>query len=146
MARYQFRGACEFDPASGEVHRQGFVTRLEPQPAALLALLADRAGDIVSHEEIRRALRTSPRGIDFRKRVQSFIKQIRAALGDRAQAPRIIETIPRRGYRLKREAMSGGGGDSGRGGPQREGTLRTRSPKWLAIVCLALSCSPASSL
>ena len=101
MTRYRFDGPCEFDSSSGEVRCKGTLVRLEPQPAALLALLADRAGDVVTHDEIRRAIWGNATHVKFREGVHYCIKQIRAALGDRAQAPRVIETIPRRGYRLR---------------------------------------------
>ena len=149
MARYRFSGPCEFDSASGDVDRQGFITRLEPQPAALLVLLADRAGEVVTHDEIRRAIRGQSRRGDFRERVHSFVKQIRMALGDRSHAPRVLETIPRRGYRVKREALLGApeparSPHDASGGPEGEGNLRSRAPRWLGIVCFGMSLASAT--
>jgi DNA-binding winged helix-turn-helix (wHTH) protein len=135
MARYRFSGACEFDSASRDVHRHDFVTRLERQPAALLALLANRAGEVVTYDEIRSVVgRKNTR--DIRECVHSCVKQIRAALGDRAHAPRVIETIPGRGYRLKRAALlaapkRGASRHDAPAGPEREGNLRSRSPRWI---------------
>ena len=56
MAAFRFIGGVQFDAASGEVRRDGTVVRLEPQPAAVLALLAGRRGDVVSHDDIRLAV------------------------------------------------------------------------------------------
>src|SRR5258707_2621045 len=72
--------------------------RLPPQPAKVLALLESRAGEIVSREEICGALWGDDVHVDFEAGLNSCIKQVRAALGDRG----VIETLPKRGYRLKR--------------------------------------------
>jgi DNA-binding winged helix-turn-helix (wHTH) protein len=102
---HQFIGGCEFDEASGEVRRDGISTRLEPQPAAVLALLARRAGDLVTHDEIRRALWGDDTHVSFQDSVHYCIRQVRAALGDQAREARFIETIPKRGYRLRSNAV-----------------------------------------
>ena len=105
MGSYWFIAGREFDVASGELRRGGTITRLEPQPAAVLALLAGRAGDVVTHEEIRRAIWGDETHVNFQDGVHYCVRQVRAALDDRVQAPRFIETIPRRGYRLKADAI-----------------------------------------
>jgi DNA-binding winged helix-turn-helix (wHTH) protein len=102
---HQFIGGCEFDEASGEVRRDGVSTRLEPQPAAVLALLARRAGDLVTHDEIRRALWGENTHVNFQDSVHYCIRQVRIALGDQAREARFIETIPKRGYRLRSNAV-----------------------------------------
>jgi DNA-binding winged helix-turn-helix (wHTH) protein len=102
---YRFAGGCEFDEKSGEVRRNGTTARLEPQPAALLSLLAQRAGDLVTHAEIRRAIWGDDTHVNFQDGVHYCIRQIRAALGDRAQDPRLIITVPRRGYRIGADAI-----------------------------------------
>jgi DNA-binding winged helix-turn-helix (wHTH) protein len=96
----------EFDPVTGELRRGQEVTRLEPQPAAVLALLASRAGHLVTHDEIRRALWGDNTHVKLQDSVHYCVRQIRAALDDRAQAPRFVETIPRRGYRLRADAVA----------------------------------------
>ena len=105
MGSYRFIGGLEFDVASGELRRDGTVTRLEPQPAAVLALLAGRAGDVVTHDEIRRGIWGDETHVNFQDSVHYCVRQVRAALGDRAQDPRFIDTIPRRGYRFRADAM-----------------------------------------
>jgi DNA-binding winged helix-turn-helix (wHTH) protein len=106
MSRYRFSGGVEFDPASGELRRNGTITRLEPQPAAVLALLAARAGEVVTHDDIRRAIWGDNTHVALQDGVHYCLHQVRAALGDRARDPGFIDTIPRRGYRLRPQAIA----------------------------------------
>jgi DNA-binding winged helix-turn-helix (wHTH) protein len=105
MGSYQFIGGRDFDPASGELCRNGTITRLEPQPAALLALLASRPGEVITHEEIKRVIWGHDTHVDFKDGMHYCVRQIRATLGDLAESPRLVETIPRRGYRLRADAI-----------------------------------------
>lgn len=97
-ARFRF-GEFEFDAATGELRRGAEVQRLAPQPARVLALLADRRGDLVGRDEIRRVVWSGVE-VDFETSLHFCIRQIRSALADSATTPRYIETLPRRGYRL----------------------------------------------
>lgn len=90
----------EFDPATGEVHRDGSIHRLEPQPAALLALLMSRPGQLVTRQEAIRALWGDHTSVSFHDGLNYSIRQVRVALDDRVRRPRFVETIPRRGYRF----------------------------------------------
>jgi DNA-binding winged helix-turn-helix (wHTH) protein/TolB-like protein len=102
-------GELRFDRKSGELHAPGGEVRhLSPQPTALLALLVDRAGEVVTHEELRAALWPDVT-VDFDGSLHHCVRQVRAALGDQAKAPRFVETIPRRGYRLRVDAVAGAG-------------------------------------
>jgi DNA-binding winged helix-turn-helix (wHTH) protein len=103
---FTFSNGATFDPASGEVRRGRDVTRLEPQPAALLALLAARPGQLVSHAEIAAAVWPGGTHVDFQGGVHYAVRHIRTALGESARAPGLIETMPRRGYRLRADAVS----------------------------------------
>jgi DNA-binding winged helix-turn-helix (wHTH) protein len=105
MGLYRLAGGRDFDAVSGEVCRNGTIVRLEPQPAALLALLASRAGEAITHEEIRCIIWGHDTHVDFKDGIHYCVRQIRAALGDTAEDPRFIETIPRRGYRLRADAI-----------------------------------------
>ena len=90
----------EMDLRSGELRKDGMLVRLAHQPFELLAFLARRPGDVVSREEIRRMLWGDGIVVEFDQRLNTCIKQIRAALGDHADTPRYVETLPRRGYRF----------------------------------------------
>lgn len=97
-------GEYTFDPVSGELVRaspggEGGALRLAPQPARLLALLASRRGEVVSHEEIRRTLWPDVQ-VDYERGLHFCVRQVREALDDPAGKPRYVETLPRRGYRL----------------------------------------------
>lgn len=90
----------ELDLASLELRRSGRLIRLQQQPAKVLALLALRAGELVSREEIQREVWASDTFVDFEQGLNFCIRQIRSALGDSAEVPRFVETLPRRGYRF----------------------------------------------
>jgi DNA-binding winged helix-turn-helix (wHTH) protein len=112
MAHYRFSRGRRFEGRTGEVVADGRVVRLEPQPAALLALLADRAGTLVTHEELRRHLWADGRHVDYAASLHYAVRQVRKALDDGdLSAPADIEAMPRRGYRLRREALACPAGD-----------------------------------
>jgi DNA-binding winged helix-turn-helix (wHTH) protein len=107
----RFTNGRSLDPATGEVRagEGGVVSRLEPQPAALLALLVQRAGIVVSHDEIARHLWPEGTHVDFRAGVHYAVRQVRTALDEPAPHGQIIETLPRRGYRLHTAALASTG-------------------------------------
>jgi DNA-binding winged helix-turn-helix (wHTH) protein/TolB-like protein len=93
-------GGFRFDPATGELTRpDGSRRRLQPQPAAILALIVAREGDLVTRAELQAAVWPDTK-VEFDQGINFCIRQIRAALGDSAENPGLIETLPRRGYRL----------------------------------------------
>ena len=93
-------GTFELDLASGELRKGGALVKLQSQHFQLLALLAERAGQVVSREEIRRALWDNETFVDFDRSINFCVNQIRGALDDDPQRPRYIETLPRKGYRF----------------------------------------------
>jgi DNA-binding winged helix-turn-helix (wHTH) protein/Flp pilus assembly protein TadD len=87
------------DRASGELVRDGKTQRLPPQPLAMLVLLLDRAGTVVTREQLVEVL--WPRGVvDFDNSLNAVVRKLRVVLGDDPEAPRYIETLPRIGYRF----------------------------------------------
>jgi DNA-binding winged helix-turn-helix (wHTH) protein/TolB-like protein len=90
----------EFDVKAGELRRSGMTTRLEPQPARVLAMLVERAGEVVTRAELQQHVWSGDTFVDFERGLNYCIAQIRTALGDSASSPRFIETLPRRGYRF----------------------------------------------
>jgi DNA-binding winged helix-turn-helix (wHTH) protein len=93
-------GTFELDLEAEQLLRAGRLVRLQPQPFRLLSLLASRPGQLVTREEIRTTLWTGDTFVDFDQGVNFAIRQIREALGDQAERPLFIETVPRRGYRF----------------------------------------------
>src|SRR5580704_12852857 len=90
----------EVDLRSGEIRKNGVRIRLQAQPFQLLALLLVNAGEVVSREEICRDLWPADTFVDFDHSLAAAVNKIREALGDAADKPRYIETIPKRGYRF----------------------------------------------
>lgn len=98
-----------FHPASGELRAgSGEPVRLEPQPAKVLALLAGRAGQLVTREELQREVWPDGTFVDFERGLNYCVAKIRAALGDSAAEPKFVETLPRRGYRFLAAVEAGG--------------------------------------
>ena len=93
-------GPFVLDPCLGQLQKDGTPVRLPPQPFRLLQLLTERAGTVVTREDIRNFLWTDATFVDFERGINFSINQIRAVLSDNAEKPRYIETIPRRGYRF----------------------------------------------
>jgi TolB-like protein/DNA-binding winged helix-turn-helix (wHTH) protein/Tfp pilus assembly protein PilF len=93
-------GPFELDAAAGELRKDGILIKLQPQPLRVLLLLAERAGTLVTREEIQRCLWSESTFVDFEHGINFSINQIRGALADDAEKPRYIETLPRRGYRF----------------------------------------------
>ncbi len=93
-------GPFTFDPEGGELSRDGYRVRLQPQPALVLAILTDQPGKLVLREEIYRAVWGEDTHVDFEQSLNYCIRQIRAALRDDATDPKYLETIPKRGYRF----------------------------------------------
>lgn len=90
----------ELDLRSGELRKDGRKIRLQAQPFQLLALLIEHAGEVVTREEVCQALWHADTFVDFDHGVAVAINKIREALGDSAERPRFIETLPKRGYRF----------------------------------------------
>jgi TolB-like protein/DNA-binding winged helix-turn-helix (wHTH) protein len=99
LARLRF-GVYELDLKNGELRKAGQRLKLQPQPFKVLAILAVRAGETVTREEIQRQVWGEELFVDFERGLNVCIQQIRGALNDDADAPRYIETLPKRGYRF----------------------------------------------
>ena len=93
-------GPFELDPDAEQLRRRGVALKLQPKQFVVLLLLAQRAGEIVSRQEIQQRVWGDDTFVDFDRGINFCINQIRTALGDDADRPRYIETIPRRGYRF----------------------------------------------
>ena len=112
-------GPFAFDPKSGELRTEGRTLRLADQPLALLTALLERPGEMVSREELRGRLWPGGTFVDFDHGLNSAVSRLREALNDSANAPRFVETIPRRGYRLLVGGRDGWAGDCRPGRTER---------------------------
>ena len=97
--RYRF-GTFELDTRSAELRRNGVKLRLQEQPFVVLRKLLASAGALVTREELQGALWPADTYVDFDTSLNTTIKRLREVLGDSADVPVFIETIPRRGYRF----------------------------------------------
>src|SRR5213593_163713 len=93
-------GEFELDAAAGQLYRKGAKPRLQEQPSQILQILLQRPGEVVSREELQRRIWPSDTFVDFDHGINNAIKRLRETLGDTAETPQYIETLPRRGYRF----------------------------------------------
>ena len=93
-------GIFELDEVTGGLTRAGLPIRLQPQPSRVLAVLVRQAGAIVTRESLQQEVWAKGTFVDFERGLNFCIAQIRSALGDSADSPRFIETVPKRGYRF----------------------------------------------
>ena len=93
-------GAYELNPKSGELCKHGLHVRLQGQPIAILKMLLDRPGELVTREELQKKLWPQDTFVDFEHSLNAAVKRLRAALNDSAEQPHYIETLARRGYRF----------------------------------------------
>ena len=90
----------ELDVRTGELRKRGVKQRLQGQPLQVLEKLLKRAGDLVTREELRTEIWAADTFVDFDHSLHNAIARVRETLGDSAESPRFIETLPRRGYRF----------------------------------------------
>jgi TolB-like protein/Tfp pilus assembly protein PilF/DNA-binding winged helix-turn-helix (wHTH) protein len=93
-------GVFEADLAMGELRERGHKIRLQEKPFQTLAVLIEKAGELVTREEFRQRLWPANTFVEFDANLNTTIKRLREALGDSAERPRYIETLPKRGYRF----------------------------------------------
>ena len=92
--------AFEADLRSGELRKHGTRMKLSGQPFQVLAILLQRAGEVVTREELHQALWPADTYVDFDHGLNTAINKVRAVLGDSGANPRYVETLARRGYRF----------------------------------------------
>jgi DNA-binding winged helix-turn-helix (wHTH) protein/TolB-like protein len=106
LERFQF-GEFEFDSETRVLTHKGREIRLQAQPALLLGVLLARRGQIVSREDLQRAIWGNDTHVDFEKGLNFCTGQVRAALRDDASRPVYIQTVPRQGYRFIAPVIAG---------------------------------------
>ena len=90
----------ELDPKSGELRKAGILVGLQDQSLKVLVELLERPGDLVTREQLRQRLWPNGTFVDFEHGLNAVINRLRETLGDSAESPRFIQTVPRRGYRF----------------------------------------------
>ena len=92
--------AFELDLKTGELRKHGIRVRLQEQPRRVLELLLQNPGEVVTREELQKHLWSTGIFVDFERSLNRAIVRLRQSLGDESEAPRYVETVPRRGYRF----------------------------------------------
>ena len=100
-------GPFKLDPRTGELHGNGVHVVLSEQPLRLLLALLDRPGQLITRDELRQLLWPEDTFVDFDHGLNAAVRRVRDALGDFADRPRYVETLPRRGYRFVGEIEAG---------------------------------------
>src|SRR5215472_9273917 len=93
-------GVFEIDPSARELRKHGLRIKLQDQPFAVLLILLEKPGQLVTKEELQQRLWPADTFVEFDKGIYNAMKRLRETLGDEAETPRYIETLPRRGYRF----------------------------------------------
>jgi len=104
----------EMDLEAGELRNNGYAVPLQDKAFQLLALLLESAGQVVNRNEIRQRLWGPDTFVEFDDSLNHVVKKLREALGDSAESPRFIQTVPRRGYRFIAPLLDGPSDESSR--------------------------------
>jgi DNA-binding winged helix-turn-helix (wHTH) protein/TolB-like protein len=107
-------GEFEIDERAGELRRNGARVKLQDLPFRMLVLLIRRAGEVVTREELRAELWGAETYVDAEAGLNTALAKVREALGDTADQPRFIETLPKRGYRFIGAQTDGAAAPAGR--------------------------------
>lgn len=148
MAEVRF-DAFEVDLRAGELRRQGRRLKLQEQPFRVLYLLLQRAGAVVTREELRQQLWPANTFVDFDHGLNSAVARLREALHDSADKPRFIETVAKRGYRFIAPLHTGTAAVKSVAyeptvATKAPGSIRNSGKIWIgAAFCLALFCAAA---
>jgi TolB-like protein/Tfp pilus assembly protein PilF len=102
-------GVYEADLRGGELRKNGLRIRLPEQPFQVLAILLEHPGEVITREDLQKRLWPDGTFVDFEQGLNAAVKRLREAFGDSAEAPRLIETLPRRGYRFIGSIATGSG-------------------------------------
>jgi len=111
-------GPFEADLKTGELWKAGARLRLQEQPFQVLAMLLERGGELVTREDLRQRLWPADTFVDFDHSLNTAINKLRDTLGDSADQPAFIETLPRRGYRFVAPISAPPAGPAGAAEPE----------------------------
>jgi len=149
VARLLCFGDFELDLRAGELRKRGVKLRLQGQPLQVLAALLERPGDVVTREEIRTQIWKADTFVDFDHSLHNAVARLREVLGDSAENPRYIETLPRRGYRFIAPVQTSDvrlPGPASQNQPSSEAVIAPAPPKSRAAIALAALSVVAVSL
>src|SRR5258705_3102181 len=129
-------GEFEVDLRAGGLFKEGIKIRLQQQPFRVLALLLEHPGEVVTREDLRLAIWTAGPFVELDVGLDAAIHKLRSALGDSAESPRLVETLPRRGYRFLAAVDSAVASESAHRVPPRAVAAIIASTVVLAAIAL----------
>ena len=132
-------GLFEVDVRAGELRKQGKRIKLQEQPFQVLVVLLQRPGEVVTREELRSQIWPEDTFVDFDNSLNTAINKLREALGDSADNPRFVETLPRRGYRFLAPVST-----DHRKQPARQRAQRYRPNRTIVMAVLVLLVAAAA--
>lgn len=132
-------GLFELDTESEQLSKTGRTVKIQQQPYKLLHLLLTQAGKVVTREDIRAALWPAETFVDYDQGVNFAMKQVREALGDDAEHPVYVLTVPKRGYRFIAPVDAGARGAPAVSQPGTETNLELQKMLWANIAELRLA-------
>jgi len=139
--RFRF-GVFEAYPAAGELRKHGRRVSLQEQPFRVLMLLLEHAGAVVSREELQQTLWPTDTFVEFDQGLNTAIKKLRTALGDSADNPRFIETLPRKGYRFIAPVSTGEAAATPSPAPAKRGVRQLTVALVLAALLIGVALWP----
>jgi len=128
----------ELDLRTAEIYKQGRRIKLQEQPCQVLAVLVEHPGELVTREELKKKLWPNDTFVDFDHGVNIAVNKLRDALGDSAESPRFIETLPRRGYRFI-APVSNGTASAGVETPAPAKSESRNAKTWKALIAVGAS-------
>jgi len=131
-------GTFEADLRAGELSKHGKRVKLQDQPFQVLVLLLKRPGDVVTREELRLQIWSEDTFVDFDNSLNAAVNKLREALGDSAENPRFIETLPRRGFRFLGSVTSDGHKTTGAAAKNKK-VWKIAAPVVAAVLVAALA-------
>jgi DNA-binding winged helix-turn-helix (wHTH) protein len=139
-------GVFEVDVRSGELRKQGVRIKLQEQPFHILTVLLQRPGEVVTREQLRSENWPADTFVGFDNGLNTAINKLREALGDSADNPRFIETLPRRGYRFIAPVAGDDGNGRSHAVASGEAIAWPRRRWKVAVTILALAAGTAAGL
>ena len=140
VGRFRF-SRFEVDLSSGELLKEGYRVKLQPQPFQVLITLLERPGEVVTREDLRSRVWPSDTYVDFDHSLNKAVNKIREALSDSSDHPRYVETMARRGYRFIAPVEVLGNGSRAvldPASPPQTAPPRTQASAWIAAGCIVV--------
>src|SRR6266404_9909660 len=132
-------GMFEADLQTGELRKNGVKVPLQGQPFQVFAFLLQQSGELVTRDELRQKVWPEDTFVDFDHGLNTAITKIRVALGDDADNPRFVETLPRRGYRFIGPANRPNSQAPSPSAPKKHSGRLAANAQWISVGVILLA-------